>query len=151
MAQSLRARRKLQIWARKQRVFHFSSVQAIMIYPAAREVGRILLPEGSAASAVTSMLSTPRLLPLDLKGSSRLSHPTSAPHHVPPTPLQGHGCARIGSSPWGPVGTSWSMDIMALSCWDPGLSSPSMTPNRTQQPALCRGSLESQTCQWPQW
>lgn len=60
MAQSLRARRKLQIWARKQRVFHFSLVEAIMIYPAVREMGRMLLP---AASAVTPMFSTPRLVP----------------------------------------------------------------------------------------
>lgn len=144
MAQSLRARRKLQIWARKQRIFHFSSVQAVMIYPAVREVGRVLLPEGSAAPAVTPMLSTPRLLPLDLKGFSRISHPTSAPHRVPSAPLQGHSCARTGNSPWG---SSWNFQVHGHP--GPALLGPRtlQTPNRTQHPAPCRDSLESQTPQ----
>lgn len=72
MAQSLGARRKLQIWARKQGIFHFSSVQAVMIYTAAREVGRALLPGGSAAPAVVPLPATPGLLSLDLKSFSGL-------------------------------------------------------------------------------
>lgn len=87
MAQSLRARRKLQIWAKKQGIFHFSFVQAVMAYPAAREGGERCSPGlcGSSSRPPAPAVPGPKKFLWAL---------TSSPHHVPPALPQGHGCAR---------------------------------------------------------
>lgn len=131
-----------------------------MIYTAVREGWRALLPRDSAAPAVVPLPAAPRLLSLDLKSFSGLSHPASAPHHVPPGLLQGHSCARVRGSHWG----SCLILQHPRAQRDPVLLGPrTLQPEQGAEPCSVaprqecnsqtplRGCLGSQPKLWPQW